>query len=109
MTGKRWQVRRTIECMILKSQPNSWRSTCDRTVWSRGGSCCAHHAGLLRRNTYAWNAIRAFTGGCSSVQSLIDHGFSEKAILHYCRTAWLRDSLDDYVREEVAKRWKTKR
>lgn len=103
MTGKRRQVRQTIERMIFKCRLNEYRPACDRKAWSRGKYCCAHHAGLIRTQVQAGSAIAAFAGE-SSINALIVNGFALKAVLHYCRVSGWGSSLDEYVSEEIALR-----
>lgn len=91
MTGRRWQVRATIERMIMRDRPNKWRPGCDRRAWSRGLPCCAHHRGLRITAAAALGAVVAFTGG-SSIADLIESGFSVKSIQHWARNVGFGDT-----------------
>lgn len=106
MTGRRWQVRATIERMIMRDRLNKWRPGCDRRAWSRGLPCCAHHRGLNITAAAAHGAVVAFTGG-SSIADLIEHGFSVKSIQHWARNAGQGDAgMMQHIEAECAQRGK---
>lgn len=103
MTGKRREVRQTIERMIFKRVLNEYRPGCDRKAWREGRYCCAHHEGINRTWRQVNGAIEAFTGGNNSINALIANGFSLEAILHWCYASGENDMMG-YVREQVALR-----
>lgn len=106
MTGRRWQVRATIERIIMRQRLNQWRPGCDRRAWSQGMPCCAHHRGLNLTADAAHGAVVAFTGG-SSIAALIQHGFTVKAVKHWAHVVGLGDaSMMQHIEAKCAERRK---